>query len=165
MDSEASKSMKVPTFSGQAKDYEAWWMRFTAYAALVGFSGALTATRMANLPNTEEEDAGDTEAQKKARVMHNKARYFLVLAMLKQSLLYLMPNTATDEWPGGLVHEFLKKLQKKFKPQDTVSVIELKTSLAKLKLKAGEDPAKLFEDIAAIQTDTTTATTQWMKQI
>ena len=56
MDSEASKSMKVPTFSGQAKDYEAWWMRFTAYAALVGFSGALTTTRMANLPNTEEEE-------------------------------------------------------------------------------------------------------------
>ena len=106
---------------------------------------------MANLPNTEEEDANDTEAQKKARVMHNKARYFLVLAMLKQSLLYLMPNTATDEWPGGLVHEFLKKLQKKFKPQDTVSVTELKTSLAKLKLKAGEDPAKLHDDIAEIQ--------------
>ena len=36
-------------------------MRFTAYAALVGFSGALSTARMANLPATEEEDASDIE--------------------------------------------------------------------------------------------------------
>ena len=61
MDSEASKSMKVPAFSGQAKDPQVWWMRFTTHSSLVGFSGASTTARMANLPATEEEDASDIE--------------------------------------------------------------------------------------------------------
>ena len=151
MDSESHKSVKVPTFSGKANDYQAWWMRFSAYAALMGFSAALTTTKMANLPDTEAEGANDTNDQKKAREMHNKARYHLILAMLNERWLHMMANTGDNDWPGGYVHLFLTRLQQKFKPQDTVSIIELKKSLNQLKLKPGEDPSKLFEDLARLQ--------------
>ena len=119
MDAESHKTMKVPTFSGENKDYQAWWMRFTAFAALMGFSAALSTTQLPNLPATEAEVTGtngDTEEQKKARAMHNKARLYLILAMVKESLLFTMMQTATAAWPGGLVHEFITKLQAKFKP-------------------------------------------------
>ena len=92
-ESEASKSTKVSVFSGWAKDHEAWWMRFAACTALVGFGAA----RMANLPATEEEVTGDIEEQKKARLMHNKARCFGVFAMVMQSSLHFMPNTVPQQ--------------------------------------------------------------------
>ena len=87
MDSESHKSVKVPTFSGKANDHQAWWMRFSAHAAMMGFSAALATTKMANLPDTEAEGANDTNDQKKAREMHNKARCHLILAMLNERWL------------------------------------------------------------------------------
>ena len=98
MDSESHKTMRVPTFSGEQKDYQAWWMRFSAFAALMGFSAALSANQLPNLPGTEAEVTGangDSEDEKKARAVHNKARLYLILAMVKESLLYTMMQTAT----------------------------------------------------------------------
>ena len=38
---EASKKMQVPVFSGKPEDFQVWWMRFKAYATLIGFALAI----------------------------------------------------------------------------------------------------------------------------
>ena len=47
--------MKVPTFNGEESNYQRWWIRFKAYANLVGFSKALEITPESDLLGSEND--------------------------------------------------------------------------------------------------------------
>ena len=48
-------------------------------------------------------------------------------------------------------------LAKKYQPQDTITRVELRQKLNKIKMKKNEDPAKLFEQISQIENKYNTA--------
>ena len=64
----SSKGLRLPTFSGAAKDFQIYWTRFTAFAAVYRFAQAVRKTKEANLPNKEEGGiTGSTAEEKKAQ--------------------------------------------------------------------------------------------------
>ena len=48
-----SKSVWLPTFGGEHKYFQVWWMRFTAYATVYGFYARIRKTRDPDLPSGE----------------------------------------------------------------------------------------------------------------
>ena len=72
-DGPGSRSLKLPTFSGKQKDFQIWWLQFSAYASVCGFAAAIKTTKEADLPDQEEEDANDTAKQKEARKRNSLA--------------------------------------------------------------------------------------------
>ena len=53
-------------------------------------------------------------------------------------------KSMTTEWPNGCVLLIIKRLFKKFRPDDLMVEIELNAKLQAMKLKEGESPAKPF---------------------
>ena len=60
MDTDATKSIKIPQFSGKQEEFQIWWMRFKAFAMLMKFAQALGEQKETNLPDDEEEATADT---------------------------------------------------------------------------------------------------------
>ena len=50
---DSAKSIPLPTFDGEAKNFQLWWTRFKAYAAVKRFSQAIQRAADPNLPETE----------------------------------------------------------------------------------------------------------------
>ena len=49
----------------------------------------------------------------------------LTMALDSPSLIGMLMRAQTDDWPSGLASMVMKQLFDKFKPQDTVSLIEM----------------------------------------
>ena len=155
MDTDSTKNVRVPVFSGKQEDFQIWWMRFMAFATIMGFSAVLTTTKHAAVPADQVEDAADTADGKKARKWNLTAMYNITLAFTTEALMGLVFKSQTPEWPSGLAHLVVQGLFNKFRPQDNVSKIEVRRQLAAMKLKDKEDPAKLFERAGKIANQST----------
>ena len=55
-----------------------------------------------------------------------------------------------NDWPTGLAWDVMQRLRRKFKPDDTISVVEINSRLSKLKIKASDHPDLLFDKLAEI---------------
>ena len=75
----------------------------------------------------------------------------LTMAFKTDAMLNVVFKTMTVAWPGGLAHKVVSELKRKFQPEDIMSRVELRRSLNSIKMKEGQDPAKLFEQIYSIQ--------------
>ena len=60
-------------------------------------------------------------------------------------------KAVTTEYPGGLAHLVVQALFKKYEPDDKITRVEMRELLAKVSMKAHQDPTSLFEQISAIQ--------------
>jgi hypothetical protein len=124
-----------------------------------GVRNALDPNFKSELPATEDEvfaDLANNEgAQKKAiaREKNMLAFSYLTLAMGSPGLLAKLEASKNDEWPSGLACDFWAKLEKKYKPSDTIAVAEQSSKLMKLKLKKDEDPEDLGDKIAALESE------------
>jgi hypothetical protein len=58
---------------------------------------------------------------------------------------------ATEGWQEGEAYLVVKELMKKYRPLDTVSKIEMRQQLSKIKTKTRMDPSLLFERLTSIQ--------------
>ena len=58
----------------------------------------------------------------------------------------------TKEWPNGAAWLILKRLVKRYKPNDLMTEVELNRKLSELKMRNNENPGNLFTQIAAIRT-------------
>jgi hypothetical protein len=63
----------------------------------------------------------------------------------------LIYKAKSQAWPGGLAHEVVKGLFKKYRPIDTMTLVELQQALGKVSMKQKDDPAVIFEQISSIQ--------------
>jgi hypothetical protein len=104
-DGRASKSIRLPSFDGEANKFQVWWMRFTAYAGVYRFAQALKESGDSNLPEAEEledEDEEDTEARQNAVKRNAIAMANLTMAFETEALMGMIHKSITDEWPSGL---------------------------------------------------------------
>jgi len=63
----------------------------------------------------------------------------------------LVSKCKTKEWPEGLAYLVVRELNKRYRPRDIVSRVEMRQKLNQVKMKKGSDPAVLFETLAAIE--------------
>ena len=74
----------------------------------------------------------------------------LSMAFTSEGSMGLIYKAMTPDWPGGLAYLVVEQLFKKYQPQDTVTRVELRQMLSKVRMKKGVDPATLFEQLASI---------------
>ena len=70
----------------------------------------------------------------------------------------LIWKAKTKDWPSGLAHLLVASLYRKYQPQDTITRVELRHVLNGVRMKKGEDPATLFEQLKNIENRYNTAT-------
>ena len=150
---EASKKMQVPVFSGKPEDFQVWWMRFKAYATLIGFAVAIGQTKETDLPDNEEETTTvtHTDENKAAKKRNLTAMYYLTLAFTTDAMMGVIFTAQTSSWPSGLAYLVVMALFNKFRPKDTISRVELRMQLAQLKMKPTDKPSVIFEGISTIK--------------
>ena len=160
-DGAVARKLELPTFDGTPAKFQMWWTRFKAYAAVMGFLPAIQIVKEVNMPTDESEEIDETqeEGKKKAAAKRRNALAVanLTMAFTTEATICLVYESVTEEWPSGLAHRIVDALFKKYQPQDTMTKVELRQQLNKVSLKKTEDPAKLFEQIAAIQNRYNTA--------
>ena len=154
-DVKGSKTVKLPTFNGEAKEAQIWLMRFRAYADVYGFSQSIMETADPNLPATEssviDESTDDGKKQARAKRANKIALANLTMAFTTEALMGLIYKARTNDWPNGLAWMVMKEVHKKNFPKDLVSKIELRRELNAVSMKKEDDPAFLFEQISAIE--------------
>jgi hypothetical protein len=81
---------------------------------------------------------------------NKRAMAYYALAFKTMKLLRLITKAKTDEWPGGEAWRVNKALMAKYRPDDVLTVSELKKRLNDVALKGNQDPSDMFEELAAI---------------
>ena len=143
------------TFDGSANKYVMWLAKFRAFANLNGFVEAVRDEPNPDMPQSWDAkiDTSTEEGKKQlvAKRMNDLAMSGFTMAFSRDGIMRLVSKAKTKEWPYGLAHLVIKELNKKFRPGDIVSKIEMRQRLNKIGMKKGSNPATLFETLAAIE--------------
>eukprot|EP00957_Ditylum_brightwellii_P208978 15359734-Ditylum_brightwellii.AAC.1 len=160
----AVKSIKLPTFDGEQKGFQIWWMRFCAYGTVYGFAQSIQQRPDQDLPSSEYKilDTAMVDGARAAKVvkLNAVAMCNLTMAFTTESLMGLIYSAISPAWLSGKAHVVVVLLHEKYAPKDLVSKIELRRNLNSILMKKYEDPVKLFEKIAALQNRYNTASYQ-----
>jgi len=158
------RTVKVPTFDGKEENYQRWLLRFKAYSKLGGFTKAISTVSETDLPADQAEadaltgtDAA-TQNKIKAVTRNDIAIASLTLAFTTDEMLSLIMETQTDEWPDRLAYNVVKQLEYRYRPSDTMALVDERIALNKISMKKKEDPKKLFERIKEVETRYNTKT-------
>eukprot|EP00591_Stephanopyxis_turris_P000610 CAMPEP_0195508876 /NCGR_PEP_ID=MMETSP0794_2-20130614/1972_1 /TAXON_ID=515487 /ORGANISM="Stephanopyxis turris, Strain CCMP 815" /LENGTH=163 /DNA_ID=CAMNT_0040635957 /DNA_START=67 /DNA_END=558 /DNA_ORIENTATION=+ len=156
MDEESlTKTVKLPTFSGERKDFQIWWVRFCAYASVQGFRQSIGRVRDPDLPSSEDVtiDARSDQGKKQLRAKRANAVAManLTMAFTTEALIGMVYQAQTSLWSSGLTYVIVDALHKKYIPKDLVSKIELRRELNAVSMKKDDDPAVLFVAISGIE--------------
>ena len=162
MESAGIKSLRLPLFDGKHDKFQVWWTRLEAYAGVFGFLAALKTGGETDLPATETTTIDETTDRGKLALAAKKRNAIavanLTMAFTTDGTMALVYKAKTNAWPSGLAHLIATALKNKYQPQDTMTRVELRHQLNKVKLKKGADPATLFEQISSIENKYNTAT-------
>jgi len=154
-DSGLSAKVLVPKFEGKDDEFQVYWMRLRAHAAMAGFSQAINRTQDPDLPAAETDVIDETtdigKKQMKAKKANLLAMATLTTSFRTQALIGLCYKAMTSEWPGGLAWKVVDGLFEKYAPKDLISKVELRRELAAVKMGKKDDPRVLFETLAAIE--------------
>ena len=146
--------LTVPRFDGTQSEFLTWWMQFSAFATVGRFGEAIGTTQEVDLPATEatalSADPDIAKRQKAAKWRNNMAIAQLTLAFSKGTLMNIILNAGTTDWPRGLAWNVIKKLYERFNPKDPMTRVEIRASLSNLRMRSNDDPAQLFEQIHTI---------------
>ena len=150
------KSVRLPSFDGTREGFPVWWTRFRAYATVYKFDLAISKDGPEDdLPASEstaiDESTADGKKALAAKQRNAVAIANLSMALASETLMRLIYRAQTTEWPGGLASTVVAGLFQKFRPIDTMTLVELRQALGKVHMKKGEDPATIFEQIGAIE--------------
>ena len=63
----------------------------------------------------------------------------------------IVTSTETDGYPGGIAHEAVKKLFRKYRPQDNISKVEAETELSRLQFNPSAHQEKFFMQLAVMK--------------
>lgn len=150
------KSARLPTFDGTLDKFPVWWTRFEAFAVVHKFEKAIRVNGPdSDLPASDSEaiDENTEDGKKKsaAKKRNAIAMAHLSMAFTKEATMRLIYKAKSQAWPGGLAHEVVKGLFKKYRPIDTMTLVELRQALGKVSMKQKDDPAVIFEQIGSIE--------------
>ena len=81
----------------------------------------------------------------------------LTLALSSEATMGMINSSMDADWPSRLAWKIVKALFAKFKPEDTMSRVELRSQLNQVGIKEQEDPDNLFEQLAKIENSYNTA--------
>jgi len=155
MESSSEKSVRLPTFDGEHKKFQLWWTRFKAYAMVYKFSEALIVGGEAYLPGGEGTTIDETTEDGKKQALAKKRNAIAVanlsMAFTTEGTMGIIYKSMTSEWPSGLAHLVVASLMKKYRPQDTITRVELRQMLNRVSMKKNQDPATLFEQLSSIE--------------
>jgi hypothetical protein len=160
------RSVRLPSFSGKTKDFMIWWIRFRAFATVYRFVEALRDADEASLPAREDTALDEAVPAEKLSIPARKRNAVAManysMAMTAESNLGMIFKAITAEWPAGKASIVTRLLKAKYMPQDTMTPVELRQELNKIKMKKNEDPAALFEHISSVTNryNTSTSTIQ-----
>jgi hypothetical protein len=150
----ASKG-NIPTLNGNANNYTMWWAKFKAFATLNGFSEAIQIEPNPDMPkkytNNIDISTKDGKWQYGAKRMNDMAISSLNMAFDKEGIMRLISKAKTKEWPEGLAYLVVLELNKKFKPNDIITKVEMRQKLNQVSMKKGSDPALIFKSLAEIE--------------
>jgi len=144
---------RIPTFNGDPSKFQTWWKKFTAYATMAKFKSVLSGERDPHLPEKEVGEYDDVEDDKMAKAIRRNELAMLSFAMAftTDGLMNMIHSACTEEWPEGQAHLVVQELLRKYRPVDTMSRVELRQQIKKIKMKKGSDPKAIFERLKAIQ--------------
>ena len=146
---------KIPTFDGEAKNFAMWWKKFLAYAAMSRFKDILKEERDKHLPEKEVSDdeiqSELTKEQQTAIKKNEIAMASFSIAFMTEKAMNIVYASCNKNWPEGEAYLVVRELMKRYQPLDTVSKIEMRQRLSRIKLKRGMDPSILFETLTSIQ--------------
>jgi len=150
-----TKTVKLPMFSGKQKQFALWWIQINAYATTHKFRQAMKPTKEADMPDKEDDvlDKSQDADKKKiaARWRNNMAVAALTMALQDESMLQILLDAQTEDWPSGLAHLIIKGLFEDFRPQDSTSLVELSAAINKISMKETDKPKILFTQITKIK--------------
>jgi hypothetical protein len=158
MESAGIKSLRLPLFfDGKHEKFQVWWTRLQAYAGVrvFGFLAALQHGGETTMPADETTVIDETTSIGKLTAAAKKRNAIAVanmtMAFTTDSTMALVYKSKTSAWPSRLSHLIADALKAKYQPQDTMTRVELRHQLNKVKLKKGANPATLFEQLSSIE--------------
>ena len=148
---DTAKSIPLPTFDGEPKKFQMWWMHFKSYAAVKKFSQAIQRTADPNMPPTESTNVSQNAAQSIALERNLLAIASLSLAFQSEGQMNMIQKAESKDWPSGKAHIVVDNLFRKYRPVDTISRVEMRVRLNQVSMKPNQDPKVLFDQLASIQ--------------
>jgi len=153
--------MKLPLFSGEAKDFPLWWMRFKSYAKVYGVAKSINRIVDPDLPANADDVIDDTTAIGRRQIAAKKANDIalanLTMSFTTEGLMGLVYSSMTTKYPDGLAWKVVNGLFEKYYPQDLLSKVELRQELNSIKMKKEDNPSVLFEALSGIENKYNTA--------
>ena len=137
----SEKLVKLPMFSGAPKNFKIWWMRFIAYAMVYKFNKVISKDALdLDMLQSKAEVLDESKDEDKEKIVAKDcnlvAMVNLAMAFTSETMMGLVWwKVMTAEWPSGLVQLVIKGLFKKYQPQDTVMLVELRQMLNKIMMK------------------------------
>jgi hypothetical protein len=98
-----------------------------------------------------DESTPDGKLKAAAKKRNALAIANFTMAFKSETTMRLIYKAKSTAWPGGDAHEVVKALFKKYRPIDTMTLVELREALGQVSMKAKEDPATIFEQISTIE--------------
>jgi hypothetical protein len=145
---------KVPMFDGRAESFDCWKIQWNAFAEVENITEALGTKLNTDMPQNSKHVLNPVEDKDKKMIVASKANKrameYYALAFKTMKLLRLITKANTDEWPCGETWRVKKALITKYRPDDVLTVSELKKRLNDVALKGNQDPSDMFEELAAI---------------
>ena len=142
---------RVPTFDGEKANFPTWLKKFLAYALMIKIKSVWKEVRDPHLLEKEISEIDETTEQGKlARIAVSKndmAMVSFTMAFSNDNVMNIIYVACTPEWPEGQAHLVVKELMKRYRPLDTVSKIEMRQQLSKIKMRKGSNPSILFESL------------------
>ena len=129
---------------------------FPGFATVWKFAAVIGKVPEADSPARENASLSTTaevaDRQRAAKKCNAIAFANLTMALDSPSLIGMLMRAQTDNWPSGLASMVMRQLFDKFKPQDTVSLIDMNQLKQRIGLQTPEsNPQLLFEQMAALE--------------
>jgi hypothetical protein len=145
---------KVPMFDGRAESFDRWEIQWNAFAEVENITEALGTKLNTDMPQNSNHILNPVKDKDKKMIVASKANKramaYYALEFKTMKFLRLITKSKTDEWPGGEAWRLKKALMAKYRPDDVLTVSELKKSLNDVALKGNQDPSDMFEEVAGI---------------
>jgi hypothetical protein len=113
------------------------------------FAQAIQGTAEADLPATKATDVSSDNQKRLARQRNLMAVSCLTIAFSDNTLLNIVEQSETADWPSGLAHIVIDELFKKKRLVDIISRVEMRSKLSQVSMKNEEDPRVLFSQLAS----------------
>jgi hypothetical protein len=136
-------------FDGKAESFDRWEIQWNAFAKVENITEALGTKPNKEMPQNSKHVLDPMKDEDKKMIVVGKANkramVYYALAFKTMKLMRLITKAKTYEYPGGEAWKVKKSLMAKYRPDDVLTVSELKKRLNAVSLKGNQDPSDMFE--------------------